>query len=93
MKKSWYMELPFNNQPVNLSRMDYLKLRRFYTQQLALSQVLLEAKLPGICKTTTSVENLSLDTYLDPASRRKCTSSKEGSREMFISKMEQRRRT
>ncbi len=93
MKKLWYMELPFHKLQDHLSRADYLKLRRFYTQQLALSQALLEAKLPGICKTTTSVENLSLDMFLDQASRERCTSSSVDSREMFSSKMELGRRT
>ncbi len=53
----WYMELPFNKQPDPLSRELLLKVRRFYMQQLELSQALLQAKPLGICKITTSGRN------------------------------------
>ena len=60
--KPWYMASPFKNLPNPLSKQDLLKLRRFYMQQLALSEALLEAKPLGICKITTSERNHILDT-------------------------------
>ncbi len=63
MTNPWYMEQPFKRLRDPLSREQLLKLRRFYTQQLALSQALLEAKPLGICKTTMSGGEVSLDTY------------------------------
>ncbi len=81
MVEPWFMVLPFNKQPGHLSRQDYLKLRRFYTQQLALSQALLEVKLPGICKTTTSVRNHTLEQTLMEGDI-KCIPSRNDSKEM-----------
>ncbi len=64
--KKWFMESPFKGFQDNpLSRSSLLKLRRFYMQQLALSEALLAAKPLGICRTTTSVGEKSLDTYLE----------------------------
>ncbi len=80
MVEPWYMVQPFNRLRSQLSEEDYLKLRRFYTQQLALSQALLEAKLPGICKTTTSVGNGTLDHLLTEVDN---TQSKNDSKEML----------
>jgi len=59
MVKPWYMELglELRHTQDRLSNKDLLKLRRFYTQQLALSRALLEAKQLGICKITTSGKN------------------------------------
>ncbi len=67
MVEPWYMVQALKSQPMQgqLSDKDLLKLRRFYTQQLALAQALLEAKLPGICKTTTSVRNPTVNTQID----------------------------
>ncbi len=66
MNEKWYMEQPFRNLRGNpLSKDSLLKLRRFYTQQLALSQALLAAKPLGICRTTTSVGERSLDMFLE----------------------------
>ncbi len=76
----WYMEQPFKHLRDPLSREQLVKLRRFYTQQLALSQALLEAKQPGICKTIMSGENPLLDTHQDVLV--KCISSNGDSREM-----------
>jgi len=59
------MESPFKQQHNPLSKESLLKLRRFYTQQLALSQALLAAKPLGICKTTTLVGEACLDTFLE----------------------------
>ncbi len=85
MTEPWYMVLPFRKAPSQLSRMDYLKLRRFYMQQVALSQALLEAKLPGICKIITSEENQSLGTFQEEVSNdilTSCISPSVDSREM-----------
>ncbi len=71
--KAWYMELPFNSQHKSLSRTDYLKLRRFYTQQLALSQALLEAKPLGICKTTISGSVVLQNILREEEGEVKCT--------------------
>ncbi len=80
--KPWYMELPFHNSPDHLSRKDYLKLRRFYTQQLALSQALLEAKPLGICKTTISGSVVLQDTLLVEEDHPNFTIRKEDSKGM-----------
>jgi len=76
------MELPFNKQPSILSRKDYLKLRRFFTQQLALSQALLEAKHPGICKITTSEENGTQEQLLTEEEVQECIQLRNDLREM-----------
>ncbi len=55
--KAWYMEQPFQRLRSQLSQKDLIKLRRFYTVQLELSQALLDGKRLGICKTTTSGKN------------------------------------
>ncbi len=65
MNEPWYMVSVFNRQRDQLSAKDLIKLRRFFTQQLALSQALLEAKQPGICKTTMSGKNPLANTSLD----------------------------
>ncbi len=54
MVEPWYMELPFNRLRGQLSREDFNKLKRFYTQQLALCQALQDGKPLGICRITTS---------------------------------------
>ncbi len=79
--KVWYMEQPFQRLRGQLSQEDYRKLRRFYTQQLALAVALQAGKPLGICKTTTSGENPLLDTLQEEVA--KCTSSREDSKEMF----------
>ncbi len=82
MSEPWYMVTPFSKQPDHLSRKDYLKLRRFYTQQLALSQALLAAKLPGICRTTTSVGEVSLDMFQEVEGGQSSIISNVDSKEM-----------
>ncbi len=83
MVKAWYMEQPLVSArlPDHLSRQDLLKLRRFYTQQLALSVALLEARLPGICKTITSERNGTLEFNLTEAVERECTQLRNDSKE------------
>ncbi len=81
MIEPWYMVLPYNRLPNQLSIKDYLKLRRFFTQQLALSQALLEAKSPGTCRITTSVRNPMFEQTLMEDDT-KCIPSKKDSREM-----------
>ncbi len=85
MVEPWYMVQALQSQPMHgqLSNEDLLKLRRFYTQQLALAQALLEAKLPGICKTTTSVENQSLEEFLLMEGEANSISSNDDSKETF----------
>ncbi len=77
----WYMEQPFRRLRDQLSKEDLLKLRRFYTQQLALSQALLEAKQLGICKTTTWGKN-PLQSTLVEEEQVSCILSREDSKEM-----------
>ncbi len=82
MTEPWYMVLPFNRLRGQLSQEDYHKLRRFYTQQLALCQALRDGKPLGICKTITSGENPLLDTFLEEERVERCISSKDVSKEM-----------
>ncbi len=83
MVEPWYMEQPFRRLRNRLSKQDYLKLRRFYMQQLALCQALLEAKPLGICKTTTSGENPLNESFHMEGDVLTCISPKEDSREIF----------
>ncbi len=84
MIKAWYMQQPFLRLRDQLSDKDLHKLKRFYTQQLALSQELLEAKQLGTCKITTSVGSLSLDEYLLTEGEANCILSSDASKEMFL---------
>ncbi len=67
MLEPWYMVQgpSLANNSGQLSLKDLVKLRRFYTQQLALSQALLEAKQPGICKTTISGKSHSVNMRIE----------------------------
>ncbi len=76
----WYMELPCSKQPDLLSKDLLLKVRRFYMQQLALSEALLEAKPLGICKITTSERNGILEPPLTEAEVLECIQSKSDSK-------------
>ncbi len=67
MINPWYMEQPFLRLRDQLSVKDLHKLRRFYTQQLALSVALLDGKPLGICKITTSGKNPLAGTSVDDA--------------------------
>ncbi len=82
MTEPWYMELPFSRLRGKLSQEDYLKLRRFYTTQLALCQALVDGKPLGICKITMSGENPSLDMFHEEEKAVRCISSKGVSKEM-----------
>ena len=82
MLKPWYMEQPFSRLRGQLSHKDLIKLRRFYTVQLELSQALLDGKPLGICRITTSGENPLLDTFQEEDVDKKCTTSKGDSKEM-----------
>ncbi len=82
MVEPWYMDTPFKVQQTSLSKQQLLKLRRFYMQQLALSQELLAAKPLGICKITISEESQLLDTFLEEEEAARCILSREGSKEM-----------
>ncbi len=84
MNKPWYMEQPFKHLRDPLSSMDLLKLKRFYTQQLALSVALRDGKPLGICKTITSGENPLLDTFLEEEKVARCILSSDASKEMFL---------
>ncbi len=82
--KAWYMEQPFLHLRDQLSNKDLIKLRRFYTQQLALSVALLDGKPLGICKTTTSGVNPLQDTLLEEERLARCILSSDASKEMSL---------
>ncbi len=82
MLEPWYMVQPFNRLRGPLSDKDLHKLKRFFTQQLALSVALLAGRPLGICKTTTSGENPLLDTFHEEDVAKRCISSKDVSKEM-----------
>ncbi len=83
MVEPWYMVQPFKRLRDQLSKEDYLKLRRFYTQQLALCQALLAAKPLGICKTITSGENPLLRLTLEGDLEENSIFPKEDSKGIF----------
>ncbi len=82
MKKAWYMELPLQHLHDQLSKPQLLKLRRFYMQQLELSQALLEAKPLGICRITTSGRNPTLHIHRGEEDLNDYIPSKNDSKEM-----------
>ncbi len=85
MVKPWYMELGLQSHNMQdlLSKQELLKLRRFYMQQLALSQALLEAKPLGICKITMSERNGILERLPTGDEELECIPSRRDSREML----------
>ncbi len=81
MNKPWYTEQPFKRLRDQLSREDLIKLKRFYTVQLELSQALLAGKHLGICKITTSGKDPLQDTLDEVENPLRCILSSEDSKE------------
>ncbi len=65
MIKPWYTEQPFKRLRDQLSKEDFRKLKRFYTQQLELCLALQAGKPLGTCKTITSGVNPLVDILVE----------------------------